>query len=147
MKAGMLSAHPVTDPTVKASDSIDGGGKGSGTSGGSGGIVPDCSLTDDVVDDGTHLSFRNPCDFNQLINMVNRFINYLLVYIATPIAAIVFAYAGFLLMFSSSNEHNKTHAKAIIKNVVIGYVIALAAWLIIKTLLVALGFTGTAFLG
>lgn len=108
------------------------------------GIVPDCNITGatevDTSSSTQALKYSQPCDFEMLITLINNVINFLLVYFATPLAAIIFAYAGFLLIFSSANEHNKSHAKGIIMKVVIGYVIALAAWLIINTILMVLGF-------
>ncbi len=98
-------------------------------------IIPDCNVTGDTEVDGFYLKFRTPCDFDTLIQLVENVINFLLFYFATPLAAIIFAYAGFLYIFSSANEHNKSHAKAIVGKVFIGYVIALAAWLLINTIL------------
>lgn len=125
-------AHIATDPNPKiTSNSISTVTSDTKSSK----IVPDCNKTGDTEEDGFYLKFRNPCNFQALMELVNNVINFLLFYFATPLAAIIFAYAGFLLIFSSANEHNKTHAKAIIGKVLLGYVIALAAWLIINTIL------------
>ena len=113
-----------------------------------GGVVPNCNITGDTVTENGVLVYKTPCNFNMLMVLVNNVIKFLLVYFATPLAAIVFAYAGFLLIFSSGNEQKKTQAKSIIGKVLIGYVIALAAWLIINTILSAFGFDATwSFLG
>lgn len=101
------------------------------------GLVPDCMRTI-VVDPTTHL-VNNPCDFNALMTLVNNVIQFLLFYLATPLAAIAFSYAGFLLITSGGSEEKLGTAKKIIKNVLIGYVIALAAWLIVNTILTTLG--------
>lgn len=100
------------------------------------GIVPRCNVTGDTKDG----AFNVPCNFEALMALINKVIYFLLVYFATPLAAIIFAYAGFLLIFSSANEHNKSKAKSIIGKVILGYVIALAAWLIINTILTTFGF-------
>ena len=60
---------------------------------------------------------------------------------ALPIAAIMIAYAGFLLITAAGGEQ-KTKAKNIFFNAVIGLVIAAAAWLIIRTLLLIVGYEG-----
>ncbi|MCC6323641.1 hypothetical protein IT400_02510 [Candidatus Nomurabacteria bacterium] len=108
-----------------------------------GGIVPDCNKTGETSADPdlpTASKYTTACDFKMLGMLVNNVITFLLVYFATPLAAIIFAYAGFLLIFSGANEHNKGKAKSILGKVLVGYVVALAAWLIIHTILTSLGF-------
>jgi hypothetical protein len=93
-----------------------------------GGIVP----CDGVV---------TKCTFEKIKDLVNRVILYI-IYLTIPIGAIMFAYAGFLLLTKGSSEEARTKAKGIFINVVIGVVVILAAFLIIKTILDALGVTG-----
>ena len=83
------------------------------------------------------------CDFNYLMQLVNNVIDFLLFTVATPLAALVFAYTGFLLITSGGDSGKRTKAKTIMKNLLLGYLIALAAWLIINTILMSLGFDGT----
>ncbi len=78
------------------------------------------------------------CGFNDAIRLVQRVIEYIFVLIL-PIAAIVFAYAGFLFMTSGGNPSRRDAAKKAMINVVLGIVIVMAAWLVVKTVLVALG--------
>jgi hypothetical protein len=93
------------------------------------GLVPDCSPN---------------CQWNDLLEMVNRVINFFLFSMVVPIAAIMFFYAGLLLVTSGGESSEaKTKAKSIFLNTVIGLVIAIAAWLIITTLLSILGYDGT----
>ncbi|MEK7586154.1 MAG: pilin [Patescibacteria group bacterium] len=125
-------------------------------------IGPDCN-TGELVDGGPLYNskgepvivdgkpvlervYKNPCDFDALMGLINRIINFLLFVIATPLAAIIFCYAGFLLLTSGGSSESKTKAKKIIKNLLIGYVIALAAWLIVHTILTTLGYKGESFL-
>lgn len=86
------------------------------------------------------------CSFVELLNTANNIIEFLLVYFATPLAAIIFAYAGFIYMFSGGSSTQVSKAKTMMKNMVIGYVIALSAWIIVKTILTSLGYTGTMFI-
>jgi hypothetical protein len=79
------------------------------------------------------------CDFNTLMIMINGLIDFLLFKISLPIAAIVFAYVGFLILFSGGDEGKHKQARSIATNLVFGIVIALVAWLIVKTILVGLG--------
>jgi hypothetical protein len=87
--------------------------------------------------DGT---FVNPCGFDDLMLQINKFISFLIFDLAMPLAAIAFCYAGFLFMTSGSNPGNIEKAKSIFKSVLIGFVIALAAYLIVKTIMIGLGF-------
>jgi len=90
-----------------------------------GGLVPDCPI--------------EGCGFNQLMTLINNVITFLLFTVATPLAAIIIAYAGWLYLSSGGNSSDVTKAKKILMNVVIGYVIGLAAWLIVKTIITSLG--------
>lgn len=56
-----------------------------------------------------------------------------------PLAAISFAWAGWLYMSSAGNESNIKKAHEIFGNVVLGLCIALAAWLIVNAIVVGLG--------
>ncbi len=97
------------------------------------GLVPNCNRGPLV--DG---NFKNPCDFNYFMALINRLISFVLFDIATPFLAIIIIYVAYLFLTSGgSNQTEK--AKHILWNVVIGYVIALAAWLVINTILAALG--------
>lgn len=100
-----------------------------------GGIVPQCGKP----------GLPN-CDFNMLLSLVNNLISYLLFVIATPLVALILVYVGWLYLSSGGSAENIGKAKKILGNVIIGYIIGLAAWLIINTILVAVGFNGPTFL-
>ena len=83
------------------------------------------------------------CDFNALMTLVNNVITFILYYMAIPIAAIMFAYAGFLLVTAGGEAAGaRTKAKSIFTNAVIGLILAVACWLIIKLILTILGWNG-----
>lgn len=82
-----------------------------------------------------------PCDWNGLMALINGLISFILFDLAIPIAAIMFAYAGFLMVTAGGGE-GKTKAKAIFANTLIGLIFAVAAWLIVNTLLSILGYDG-----
>lgn len=106
----------------------------------SAGLVPDCA--ENTAVDGVY-----GCDFNYFMTLLNKVINFVLYTLATPIFALIIVYAGWLYLSDGGNSENVGKAKKILKNAVIGYVIALAAWLIVKTILTSLGFnSGTTFL-
>lgn len=122
------------------------------------GLVPTCGNIDRIVvsgpknqpildANGVPLSpVTTPCDFNQLMIMINTIIHFLLFTIATPLVALIICYVGFLFLTSGGSAENRTKGKKILKNVIIGYIVALAAWLVINTIVKTLGFTGDTFL-
>jgi len=103
----------------------------------SGGLVP-CNNT---PDDKGHIA--NPCDFNQLMNLVNKVIHFILFDMVIPIAAIMFAYAGFELVTSGGSTEKRGIAKKVFFNALLGFIIAIAAFLIIRTILSILGYSGS----
>lgn len=105
------------------------------------GIVPKCNITGNL--NSSKDDFAEPCGFNALIELVNNTINFLLVWFATPLAAIILVYAGFTYLTSGGSSEKATKAKHMLTSMIIGYIIALAAWLIIKTILSTLGFEGS----
>lgn len=84
---------------------------------------------------------KNPCNFNYLMTLVNNVIHFILFYMVVPIVVIMFVYAGVLLVTSGGEPGARTKAKGIFFNAVIGLVIALAAFIIVKTILITLGYT------
>ena len=90
--------------------------------------------------------YANPCNFNGLMESINKVINFVLFVLATPLFALIIIYVAWLYLSDMGSAENVKKAKKIFKNVVIGYVIALAAWLIVKTILSSLGFSGPMFL-
>src|SRR3989338_1297968 len=82
-----------------------------------------------------------PCDFGGFMRLINNIIGFALFYLAIPLAAIMFVYAGVLLVTSGGAE-GKSKAKGILLNTVIGLVCAAAAYLVIKMILNILGYQG-----
>jgi hypothetical protein len=103
------------------------------------GLVPNCN----VIVNG---EMTKPCNFDSLMTLINNVINFVLITLATPIFALILIYVGWLYLSSGGSSENVTKAKKILKNAVIGYIIALVAWLVVKTILTTLGFTGPMFL-
>jgi hypothetical protein len=118
----------------------------SGSSAGSSGIVPNCNKGAINTDPNTGGHYVVSCDWDAFMTLINNVINFLLFTLATPLAALAICYAGFLLLTGGGNEHKRTQAKHIIINVIVGYLIGLAAWIVVKTILVTLGFKGPMFL-
>ena len=77
------------------------------------------------------------CGWNDLVALARKLVNYLIL-ISAPIAAIVFAYAGFLLTTAGPDVGKREEAKKLFLNAAIGFVVILAAWLIVYTITSAL---------
>jgi hypothetical protein len=85
----------------------------------------------------------NPCGFKHLLIMINKVINYVLFVLVIPIAAILFAYAGFMMITSGGSPEQRSKAIKVFKDAGIGLVLIAAAWLIISTILQIVGFDGS----
>lgn len=90
----------------------------SASTSGAGGLVP-CAGPD--------------CQFKDVIIFANTIIDWLL-RIAIPICAALFSYAGFLYLTSGGNPAKKTAANKVFQSVFWGFVMALAAWVIVNFL-------------
>jgi hypothetical protein len=83
------------------------------------------------------------CDWNGFMSLINTVIHFLLFDMAIPLAAIMFAYAGFELVSSGGSTEKRGIAKKVFTSAVIGLIIAVAAWLIVSTVLSILGYDGS----
>jgi len=72
------------------------------------------------------------CTFDDLIILAQNVINFLIYAIAAPICAIMFVYAGWLYLSAGDNSGQINQAHAIFWNVLWGFIVILAAWLIVK---------------
>jgi len=76
------------------------------------------------------------CGYANLLTLINTIINWIIT-ISIPISAGVFAWAGLKYMTTAVADQ-KSEAKAMIRKVLIGFAIILAAWIIVSTILNAL---------
>lgn len=74
----------------------------------------------------------NLCDVGELMQKV---IDFMIVGLAIPLAALMFAYAGVLYVTAGANPTRVGKAHKIFKNVLIGFLIAISGWLIINTIM------------
>ncbi len=82
------------------------------------------------------------CSWKDLMDLVNNVITFILEGMVIPIAAIMFVYAGFELVTSGGSTEKIGIAKKVFTNTVIGLILAVASWLIVKTILSILGYNG-----
>ena len=85
----------------------------------------------------------HPCEFKDVLTLINNLVRFALFDLVVPIAAIMFFYAGFLMIVPGGESASKrTKAKGIFTNAVIGLAVAVAAWLIVHAVLGILGYSG-----
>jgi len=94
-------------------------------------IVP-CGRSDQAKDEA-----NKSCNFGHVIIGIQNLINYGVV-ISVPLAAVAFTFAGFLYVTAAGDTAKIASAHKIFKNVLIGFIIVLSAWLIVFTLTSAL---------
>ncbi len=85
------------------------------------------------------------CTFEHVLQLIENIINFSLNYLFFPLFVIAIVYAGYLLMTSGDNPGKRKQAKEIFINILIGLVVVLAAWLIVKLILVGLGYDTSIF--
>ncbi len=78
------------------------------------------------------------CHFNDFLVGINNIINFLIT-IGGSIAALVFAYAGFLILTAGGNESKMKKGREMFMPVVWGFILMLSAWLLVKMVLIGLG--------
>lgn len=77
------------------------------------------------------------CGFEHLIQLLRNIMNWLII-MSVPLAALSFAYAGWLYISAGGNSGQVSKAHGIFTNVAIGFSIVLAAWLIVYAVAKAL---------
>ncbi|OHA58537.1 MAG: hypothetical protein A2571_02055 [Candidatus Vogelbacteria bacterium RIFOXYD1_FULL_44_32] len=78
------------------------------------------------------------CNFDNLKQLVNIVIEFVIFELAMPIAVIAIMYAGFLFVFHGDQSGERQKAISIFKNMGIGLVLMLAAYIIVKAVVVGL---------
>lgn len=88
------------------------------------------------------------CTFGDFLKLINNVLDFILKKMVVPIAGIMFAYAGFLMVTAGGEAaHARQEAKEIAFNTVLGLIFAVAAVLIVKTILSILGYEGSTWVG
>lgn len=88
---------------------------------------------------------RTTCTFEHLIKLINNIINFLMFALAPGLAALMFLYGGFLMLTSAGNAEKISQAKTIFMKVITGLIIAFAAWIIVKMVMVGMGYNVSYF--
>ncbi|MEK7208693.1 MAG: pilin [Patescibacteria group bacterium] len=77
------------------------------------------------------------CGYQDFLQLIGNLFNYL-VLIATPLATAMIVWGGVVLVTAGTNEGKRSQAKSIIGSAIWGLVLTLAAWLIVRTIMVGL---------
>ena len=104
-------------------------------------LVP-CGVAQDTATLAGHPEYTQPCEFRHFMDLINVVIRFILFNLSVPIAAIMFFYAGLLMVTSGGSTESKSKATKIFTNTAIGLIIVAGAWLVVRTLLSVLGYDG-----
>lgn len=92
-----------------------------------------------------------PAGWGMLITVINHIIELLLTLAIVFIAPIMIAFAGFLYVINPVSPNERGRANKILRNTIVGIVVALAAWLIVDAIMAVLynpsASSGTTVLG
>lgn len=86
-----------------------------------------------------------PCTICDIWVLSDRVVNFAF-FLATPILIIVLIVGGFIYLTSGGNPKKTEQAKSLLTSAIVGIIIALAAWLIVSTILKNLAKEGNEFM-
>lgn len=98
------------------------------------GVFGSVALADGLVTCGRTGSAQaqaQGCNFSTLFDMINTIIGYVIA-ISMPLAAIAFAYAGWLRLTSGGNPGQITKSNHVFISVGIGVMVILGGWLVFR---------------
>ncbi len=85
------------------------------------------------------------CTFSDLITLAKNIIDFL-IFIAAPIIAMfIILWGGFLILTAGGSTEQVSEAKKLFWKALTGLLIAMCAWIIVKTILVLLGYNTDIF--
>lgn len=87
---------------------------------------------------GRFLSCYNFCTFSDILKTINNAITFLITDLFVPTLVIIFMLAGFKYITAQGNPSKIANLKKILINIVIGALLILCSWLIVKVLLTIL---------
>jgi hypothetical protein len=108
------------------------------TGGTPGNIIPDCNQTINA----TTGQFDNPCDFQDLLQLLRNIIRFVVFYLTLPALTIGIGYAGFLLLTSMGDSGKRNNAKDILVSIAIGLFWMFTAWFVVEAIYSGLGYGG-----
>ncbi len=91
---------------------------------------------DDVV--STIIPCTDKCTFTDVFRLLNNLLTFFITTLLIPIFITILMYAGFKYITAEGNPSKIANLKKIIGNVVLGIIIILCSWLIVRTIMNAL---------
>lgn len=81
---------------------------------------------------------RPPCGVNQFFELLRNATRWLFIIVA-PISAVLIMYGGILIMTAAGNTSRVEKGRSVIKTAVVGVIIALSSWMIMRAIYDLLG--------
>lgn len=92
-----------------------------------------------VCGTGSSQGFNNPCTFADFLKLANRINDFLLVTVMIPLATFAFGMAGVYYIWGGYDPGKLGMAKTIFWSTFQGVALAVAAWVIVNSILTLLG--------
>jgi hypothetical protein len=102
-------------------------------------IKPTSEEIADLPVEGKLIPCTNKCSFPDVVKILNNLLTFLITTIFLPLFILVFMYAGYQYLTAQGNPSKVANVKKLLMNVVIGLVIVLTAWLVVKVLFQTIG--------
>lgn len=102
-------------------------------------IKPTSEETPDLPIEGKLIPCTNKCSFPDIIKIINNILSFLITTVFLPLFILVFMYAGYQYLTAQGNSAKVANVKKLLMKVVIGLVIVLTAWLVVKVLFQTIG--------
>lgn len=129
-------ADPNTTTTTPANTTTGTGAASTGLPSYTNGLTPE-QIAADKVGNGL-VPCRDTCTFEDILSLINNLITFLITTIFIPIIIILFMYAGYKYITAGGNPAKIANLKSMIKHIVVGMLLVLCSWLIVKTVITIL---------
>lgn len=84
-------------------------------------------------------NYVRPCTRCDAFKLAENVIDFILKGVIPPVAAVLFVYAGLMILLGGAMPKRIEHGKTVFKNTFIGLLIILASWLIVNTFIQSFG--------
>jgi hypothetical protein len=88
-----------------------------------------------LVPCGLSSNLSDQCQFCHLTELIQNVIRFIILYLAAPVATLLFAWAGMNLMIHADSEGERGKAKQLLKDIIIGFLWILFAWTVVNIIL------------
>jgi hypothetical protein len=95
----------------------------------------------DLPVQGSLIPCTNKCSFPDIIKLFNNILTFLITTVFLPLFVLVFMYAGYTYLTAQGNPSKIANVKKLLINVIIGLVIVLTAWLLVRVFFQTIGVT------